>query len=77
MAQMSPANTPVTPTLATMLSGYGRRVPDWVTAYAYVVGELVVNAGTIYRCTTAHTSGDSFDGSKFAGTITTIDGGTL
>jgi hypothetical protein len=44
---------------------YAPRVPDWITARAYVVGELVVNAGVIYRTITAHTSGASFDGTKF------------
>jgi hypothetical protein len=50
---------------------YALRVPDWITARAYVVGELAVSSGTIYRCTTAHTSGGAFDGSKF----TAVSGG--
>lgn len=32
-------------------------VAAWVTATAYVVGDLRTNAGTTYYCTTAHTSG--------------------
>lgn len=54
---------------------YARLVPDWITARSYVVGELVVSSGTLYRCTTAHTSGGSFDGSKFT-SITSGGGGT-
>lgn len=30
---------------------------DWVTSTGYVVGQLVVQAGVVYRCATAHTSG--------------------
>ena len=44
----------------------GRRVPDWTTGYPYVVGELVVNGGAIYRTTTAHTSAGSFNAANFA-----------
>ena len=47
------------------------RAPDWITGRAYIVGELVTNAGTLYRTTTAHTSGATFDGTKF----TAIGGG--
>ena len=47
-------------------SAYGRRTPDWAAAQTYVVGELVVNGGLIYRTTTAHTSTGSFDAAKFA-----------
>lgn len=34
----------------------------WVTATAYVVGDLVTNTGTTYYCKTAHTSGATFAG---------------
>lgn len=34
----------------------------WVTATAYVVGDLVENGGTNYYCITAHTAGASFAG---------------
>lgn len=46
-------------------ASYAKLVSDWVTARAYVVGELVVSGGVIYRCKTAHTSAGSFDASKF------------
>lgn len=45
---------------------YAKLAPDWVTGRAYVVGELVTSSGSLYRCTTAHTSAGAFDGSKFA-----------
>ncbi|WP_088283831.1 sialate O-acetylesterase [Kineosporia sp. A_224] len=45
--------------------------PDWTTGVVYVVGQLAANAGTLYRCTTAHTAGVTFDASKF----TAIGGG--
>tara|TARA_R110000782_G_scaffold183574_1_gene273870 strand:+ start:10440 stop:11738 length:1299 start_codon:yes stop_codon:yes gene_type:complete len=34
--------------------------PDWITATAYTLTQLVVQNGTLYRCETAHTS-NSFD----------------
>ncbi len=45
---------------------YAPLAADWATGQTYVVGQVVVNAGSIYRCTTAHTSGGSFDVTKFA-----------
>ena len=57
---------------------------DWATGASYVVGQVVVNAGTVYRCTTAHTAGGSFAAGNFtslgggAGATVTIDAdGTL
>ena len=52
-------------TVAAANAAYALRVPDWVTARAYPVGELVTSAGTLYRTTTAHTSAASFDATKF------------
>ena len=58
-------------TTADAATGYAIRAPDWITGRAYIVGELVTNAGTLYRTTTAHTSGATFDATKF----TAIGGG--
>ena len=62
---------------------YAPKAADWATGASYVVGQLVVNAGTLYRCTTAHTAGGSFAAGNFAalsggGATVTIDAdGTL
>jgi hypothetical protein len=40
-------------------------VSAWVASHAYVVGDYVTNAGTMYYCTTAHTSTTTFDASKW------------
>lgn len=67
---------------------FARKAATWATGVAYVVGELVVSSGTLYRVTTAHTSGVSVDLGNFAaiggggggggGAVVTIDSdGTL
>lgn len=63
---------------------YARKAADWATGVAYAVGELVVSSGTLYRCTTAHTSSGSFASGNFTalggggGSTVTIDAdGTL
>jgi hypothetical protein len=47
---------------------------DWASGVAYVVGNQVRNTlnGRFYQCITAHTSGGSFDGTKF-GILTPFD----
>lgn len=37
----------------------------WMTATAYLVGDVVTNAGKTWVCTVAHTSGGSLDTTKF------------
>lgn len=44
---------------------YAPLAPDWATGHVFVVGELTVSSGTLYRCKTAHTAGVSFDATKF------------
>jgi hypothetical protein len=51
---------------------YAALAPAWVTGRAYVLHELVTSSGVLYECTTGHTSGGSFDASKF----TAISSGT-
>jgi hypothetical protein len=51
---------------------YAGIAPAWVTGRAYVLHELVTSSGVLYECTTAHTSGGSFDAAKF----TAISGGS-
>lgn len=53
-------------------TGYG--APLWVSGAAYVIGVKVQNPGDLqfYQCTTAHTSGGSFDPTKF-GLLTPFD----
>lgn len=62
-ATMTPATIAADPALAAT---YAPLAPDWITARAYVVGELVVSSGTLYRCVTAHTSGGSINLANFA-----------
>lgn len=38
----------------------------WATGIQYYATELVVNGNGLYRCTTTHVSGASFDATKFA-----------
>lgn len=47
-----------------ILIGVSPAVP-WQALTAYAVNDIVVNTLILYRCTTAHTSTMSFDGSKF------------
>lgn len=49
----------------TLPGTYALRVPTWVTARDYILNELVLNAGILYRVSTAHTSAESFDATKF------------
>lgn len=46
-------------------SSYAPLSAAWVTGGVYTVGQLVTNAGLLYRTTTAHTAGVSFDATKF------------
>lgn len=53
------------------LSGtYAPLAADWTTGRAYVVGQMVLSGGTLYRCTTAHTAGGSFAPANFAAVAT-------
>jgi len=51
-------------------STYAPIVSDWTTGRSYVVGQMVLNAGTLYRCTTAHTAGGAFAPANFAAVAT-------
>ena len=44
---------------------YAPKAADWATGASYVVGQLVVNVDTLYRCTTAHTAAGSFAAGNF------------
>lgn len=39
-------------------------IANWTTGTYYEIGEVVLNAGTIYRTTTAHTAGATFDAAE-------------
>lgn len=66
------ANDALGDAVSDALSGtYAPKTSDWMSGADYVVGQMVVSAGTLYRCTTAHTAGGSFA----AGNFTTIGGG--
>lgn len=49
----------------TNLKAIGLPLHDWATATSYAEGLTVVHGGTLYRCTTAHTSESTFDDTKF------------
>ena len=48
-------------TLIGSASGTGMTINNWTANTDYTVGNLVINATTIYQCNTEHTSGDTFD----------------
>lgn len=50
----------------TEISACITRIPNWVANEDYVVGDLVAHDAKIYRCTTAHTSGSTFDSTEEA-----------
>lgn len=58
-------------TVAAGVGTYAALAPVWVSGRSYVVGELVLSGGDLYRCTTAHTSSGSFN----AGNFTAVGGG--
>jgi len=62
---LADARLPTASNAATLAATYRVRPQDWVTAYAYVVGEVVVSGTTTYRCNTAHTSAAAIDLAKF------------
>jgi len=44
----------------------GNLAPDWAADTAYLLNQLCMYNGVLYRCTTAHTSGTSFDSGYFS-----------
>ena len=44
----------------------GSDISDWTANTAYTVDDIVINSSTLYICTTAHTSGSSFDSTEKA-----------
>lgn len=44
----------------------GTTINDWSAQTDYVVGNLVINETTLYKCNTNHTSGETFDGTESA-----------
>ena len=39
----------------------GTEINEWVASTAYVIGDIVINSNNLYKCKTAHTSGETFD----------------
>lgn len=50
----------------TEISACITRIPDWLVSTDYVVGDLVAHDAKIYRCTTAHTSGNMWNSTEEA-----------
>lgn len=44
----------------------GTTINDWSAQTDYVVGDLVINETTLYKCNTNHTSGETFDDTESA-----------
>lgn len=71
-----------TPVYTYVLVGQAAPINQaWQPLTPYVVGELAVNAGTLYECATAHTSGASFSGTNWttiggAGAVSSVFGRT-
>ena len=49
----------------------------WVANHAYAVNDEVVYGGKAYKCSTAHTSGSSFDSGKWTAIATPVLKGTI
>lgn len=44
----------------------GTTINDWSAQTDYVVGDLIINETTLYKCNTEHTSGETFDETESA-----------
>lgn len=53
----------------------GGRLTDWITANPYVIGDIVVDSGKIYRALSSHTSGATFGGDFLGGKWEILSGG--
>ena len=51
----------------------GTTINDWSAQTDYVIGDLVINETTLYKCNTEHTSGETFDETESAN-WTTLSG---
>lgn len=51
--------------------------PAWVANHAYAVNDNAISGGKAYYCKTAHTSGSSFDSSKWTAIVTPVIKGTI
>lgn len=51
--------------------------PAWVANHAYAVNDNAISGGKAYYCKTAHTSGSSFDSSKWTAIATPVIKGTI
>ena len=51
--------------------------PAWQASHAYVVNDYAISGGEAYYCKTAHTSGTSFDSSKWTAVATPVIKGTV
>lgn len=51
--------------------------PAWVANHAYAVNDNAISGGKAYFCKTAHTSGTSFDSSKWTAIATPVIKGTI
>lgn len=54
-------------------------VAEWAASTEYTVGMFVINSSSVYVCSTAHTSGETFDATKFTlvNTLESYTGSTL
>ena len=54
----------------------GTEINEWTESTVYEIGDIVINSNNLYKCTTAHTSGETFDVSNWncisTGTLTSI-----
>lgn len=51
--------------------------PAWQASHAYAINDYAISGGKAYYCKTAHTSGSSFDSSKWTAVATPIIKGTV
>ena len=51
--------------------------PAWQASHAYAINDYAISGGKAYYCKTAHTSGTSFDSSKWTAVATPVIKGTV
>lgn len=49
-----------------LISSGGITIEDWASSTVYVVGDVVISNNNLYKCKTAHTSGNTFDATEEA-----------
>ena len=74
----SSTNNPTVKISLSLLKSFfgGTEINNWIASTAYVVDDIVINSNNLYKCKTAHTSGETFNITNWncisTGTLTSI-----